>query len=62
MIMGEYVQLFWMVLLAVVLFYLLRRQAIKASRDKHTRRIIRQRLEAIRVNNESWRNAGKQEA
>jgi len=61
--MGGYAQLFWMVPLAALLFYLLKKQAIKASRDKHTRKIIKQRLAHILEERLSWRgvvgNAGE---
>lgn len=55
--MGEFAQLLWMVPLAAAIFYLLRRKAIKDAREKHTRRIIKHRLEQIRAENELWKKA-----
>ena len=57
--MGEFAQLLWMVPLAALIFYLLRRQAVKAARDKHTRKIIKRRLQKMREENERWAKAGK---
>ena len=59
MIMGESAQLLWMVPLAALIFYLLRRKAIKDMRDQYTRDLIKQRLQIIREENERWVKAGK---
>ena len=56
--MGEYAQLLWMVPLAALIFYLLRRKAIKDARARYTRKLIKQRLEMIRQENERWGKAG----
>ena len=53
--MGESAQLIWMVPLAVLLFWLLKRNAIKTARRNHTKKIIRQRLARIREDNDRWR-------
>lgn len=58
--MGEYAQLFWMVPLAALLFWLLRRKAINDAREKYTRNLIKRRIAMIRAENERWQKAGKQ--
>jgi len=57
--MGEYAQLLWVVPLAALIFYLLRRKAIKDARARYTRNLIKKRLQMIREENDLWAKAGK---
>jgi len=55
-------QFLWMIPLAALLFYLLRRKAIKDAREKYTRKLIKQRLDRIRQENEMRKKTRGQES